>query len=362
MIGFWIGSLMGLIIALTPPVLVAIRKSCPFKLRMGWFLATLIIPCIATVVAGVIVTVVQGNTLPYGLAPLIPLSWYVSAWGLYLIFRKKYPKIEKIEQIKQRNYDIKKPTKIWKYLIPISCVLVLLLCHDIIITHALAWWFCRSAPNPKTFVVRKVAHPGSIYFEDNVYPGYDEDDRLNTITNYLDGVDVTTLALNDPEGNVHVYTADKDAWRQSAARETRKNNEYVKFLEEETKSIAAREEIYSKTTMPKMNYTVLFNPVSLPKFWLRYLWSDEMTITDNATGERLAYNRRLIRRFYMIESNPGFGFRRVFQSGALCGDVNYGRFNLKVFPNNVKINTPTHLPGVMPEPGFQSTKRINHQR
>jgi hypothetical protein len=104
---------------------------------------------------------------------------------------------------------MKKTIKILLLATPIALVM-LFFTYDIIITHALAWWFCRSEPNPKTFVVRKVAHPGSIYFEDNVFPGYHERDRLNTIANYLNGVDLTILAMNDPEGNVHGEPRKKD--------------------------------------------------------------------------------------------------------------------------------------------------------
>ena len=59
----------------------------------------------------------------------------------------------------------KPPTSLRSLVIIASCVFFLFLCHDII-THLLAGWFCLSGPHPKTFVLRKVDKPGSIYFED----------------------------------------------------------------------------------------------------------------------------------------------------------------------------------------------------
>ncbi|MDR3089558.1 MAG: hypothetical protein LBU39_07050 [Desulfobulbaceae bacterium] len=274
---------------------------------------------------------------------------------------------------------MKRKTEILLVAIPLIFVM-LFLTHDIIITHALAWWFCRSEPNPKTFVIRKVEKPGSIYFEDNVYPGYDERDRLNTITNYLDGNDLTTLALNDPEGNVHVYTATINSWKKSnAIQQDIRNGKYTippykpkaysKTLHNEAAIIAQSEKLYTKATMPKMNYSVIFNPVSLPNFWRRYVWADEITIYDNSTGEILAYNRRLLQRWCMLQQRivniVGYT-SSPFSQGTSCGYPYYNSFDLKVFPRNTRINAPKHLDLSMPEPGTQKStnevKNVNRQK
>ena len=43
---------------------------------------------------------------------------------------------------------------------------------------------------------KKIEKPISIYWEDNVYPGFNKEDRELMIINYLDGVHLKTMALN----------------------------------------------------------------------------------------------------------------------------------------------------------------------
>lgn len=237
----------------------------------------------------------------------------------------------------QRQHSQSK--KRWiKKLVPWGCLalfgaVLLFLTHDIIITNYLAYRICKADPQPKTLVGETVEYPQSIYWEDNIYPGFDEKDRLLMIRNYLDGVHLKTMALNSSDGAIHVYSATEDDWRESSGirKETQKEwKDYFKTLDAEAGKIAARGKIYTRETMPPVNYKVMFNPVALTDFQRRYLWSDEVRIRNEKNNEIIAYNRRLMRRWYMIL--PDFVGYRYYSPKAMCGLGGwlYG-FDRKVF-------------------------------
>lgn len=229
----------------------------------------------------------------------------------------------------------KKTTKrkiLWAGLLLFAAAL-LFLSHDIFITHILAHRICRADPQPKTYIKKTVEYPESIYWEDNIYPGFDERDRLLMIRNYLDGVHLKTLALNGPDGTIHVYTATEEDWQ---ARRGESN--YFDKLNAEAKAIAERGTMFTRDTMPRMNYSVIFKPVPLTSFQRRYLWSDEVGITDNNADEVIAYNRRLMRRWYMIMPDIAFG-NRYYSPKAMCGYLSVVGFPYKIFSYLESVNS-----------------------
>lgn len=210
--------------------------------------------------------------------------------------------------------------------------ILLAMTHDIIITNILAYKICKADPQPKTFIKKTVEHPESIYWEDNIYPGFDEKDRLLMIRNYLDGIHLKTMALNAPDGTIYVYTATEDDWQVQRGEQN-----YFDKLDAEARAIADREMTYTRQTLPQLNYSVIFNPVPLTAFQQRYLWSDEVTITDNKANEVIAYNRRLMRRWYMIELEPLGGCISMTQ---LHNEAKYGEalqygIDARVFFQNI---------------------------
>lgn len=215
---------------------------------------------------------------------------------------------------------------------------LLFLTHDIIITNILAYRICKADPNPKTFIKKTVDYPGSVYWEDNIYPGFDEKDRLLMIRNYLDGVHLKTMALNGPDGTIHVYTATEEDWR---ARRGEPN--YFEKLNVEAKAIAERGITFTPETMPGINFSVILSPVPLTSFQRRYLWSDEVRITDNTTNEVIAYNRRLMRRWYMIAPDFALG-NRYYSPETMCGYSSVIGFPYKIFNYLEKVNS-----GAVPE-------------
>ncbi|WP_321532223.1 hypothetical protein [uncultured Desulfuromonas sp.] len=210
--------------------------------------------------------------------------------------------------------------------------LILFLTHDIIITNILAYRICKADPNPKTFIKKTVEYPESIYWEDNIYPGFDENDRLLMICNYLDGAHLKTMALNAPDGTIYVYTATQEDWRESEKIQKKTQEDWKKYfntLDKEAREIAKRARVYSPETMPCFNYSIVFDQAPLTSFERRYLWSDEVKVTELKTGEIVAYNRRLMRRFYMML--PDFVGHRYFSPTALCGEEGLLYFDEKVF-------------------------------
>ena len=102
---------------------------------------------------------------------------------------------------------VKYTKKIWIRGI-VAAVLFLIPTYDIIIPNILGAYYCATAP--KAFIKETVEYPQSIYFEDNVFGGFNEQDIENMMNNYLDGIHLKTLALNLPDGNVVIYHYEKN--------------------------------------------------------------------------------------------------------------------------------------------------------
>ena len=232
----------------------------------------------------------------------------------------------------------------------LGILIFIFLIHDIIITHILAFKICRSDPHPKTFINKTVEYPESIYWEDNIYPGYNEKDRLLMIRHYLDGVHLKTMALNGPDGAIYLYTATRDDWQGSRDIKTlKREGNYYDQLDIEAKKIADRGSTYTPETMPQLNYKVVFNSVVLNSFQRRYLWSDEVKIIESKSKELIAYNRRLMRKYYMIM--PDLVGRRFYFSEPMCGRSGFTKFDHLVFvfyqnvpshPAHMGINSKLH--------------------
>ena len=229
------------------------------------------------------------------------------------------------------------------------------LTHDIIITNILAYRICKADPQPKTFVKGTVEYPESIYWEDNVYPGFVENDRLFMILNYLDGIHLKTLALNAPDGTIYIYSASEEDWKESREIKARKRGgNFIDALNKEAQKIAEQGVTYSRQTMPQMNYSVIFNIVPLTPFERRYLWSDKVTITDERTNEVIAYNRRLMHRWYMILPDFELG-NRYYSPDPKCGSYpSVIGFPYEIFSYLLSVNS-----GAVPETYNLKINRIH---
>lgn len=194
--------------------------------------------------------------------------------------------------------------------------LVLLPFADIIIVYALTGFHCFT--NNSIYVNKQIKFPNSIYWEDNVYEGFSKEDRELMIINYLDGVHLKTMALNGTDGKIYVYSAKKNDYKNILA-----NSKYDKVLlkyKEYSNYIMKTKKIYTKQTMPKMNYTVKSDEVNLNFLYKKFFYSDETKIIDNSTNQIIAYNQRLIHfkyNLYYWYSTPNEYYMR---GGEMCGD------------------------------------------
>jgi len=202
----------------------------------------------------------------------------------------------------------------------ISILFLLPFTYDIIITNVLGYYYCKIVPpHPKTKIIKKVKYPISIYWEDNVYPGFSKQDRELMIINYLDGVHLKTMALNGPENKkVYVYHLEKSILKELKAKYSTKEW-YTKGIEEYKKIVLQTQKIYTKQTMPKTNYTVTFNEVKLPSFARKFLYSDETKVIENNTSKVIAYNRRIMHFFYNIFPDFELG-DRYYDPEPVCGE------------------------------------------
>jgi len=212
--------------------------------------------------------------------------------------------------------------------------LILLPTYDIIITNVLGAYYCNADPNPKTFIKKKVEYPESIYWEDNIYPGFSSEDRKLMIMNYLDGKHLQKMALNGDDGKIYVYEVNSSAvWQPLKALKYDSGKEYFDTVNKIAENIMqTSQKVYTKQTMPKMNFTVTFDEVKLNPFSRKFLYSDETKIIDNKTNEIIAYNRRYMKFFYNIM--PDLSLGNIYYNpwdGEVCGsrDLYYDGDNFK---------------------------------
>ncbi|MDP3265574.1 MAG: hypothetical protein Q8M39_01970 [Sulfuricurvum sp.] len=251
---------------------------------------------------------------------------------------------------------------------------ITLYASDVILSNTLGAYYCAQEPNPKTYIKHTVEEPISIYWEDNVYPGFDEADSKLMVSNYLDGVHLQTMALNTHDGKVKVYSyahvpqgyidlvkegyaatkeAQKkhalfeDAWNKYRVKEWTKaefdvvakdygqaNNE----RESLTKQIEAAKTqltlVITETTkdqMPQTNYTVKIEEIHFSELAHKVIYSDEVKITDNRTKEVVAYNRRIM-QLYSATLMPDLAIgNRYYYPEPMCGEVGYMEIDRKVF-------------------------------
>ena len=81
--------------------------------------------------------------------------------------------------------------------------------------------------SPLQEIHETVESPVSVYWEDNVWPGFDTFCRQWMVKNYLDGKHLQLLALNGDDGKIHLYRASQETFSKSKALYP----EYIKVKE-----------------------------------------------------------------------------------------------------------------------------------
>ncbi|MDD4855913.1 MAG: hypothetical protein PHQ22_10150 [Sulfuricurvum sp.] len=252
-------------------------------------------------------------------------------------------------------------------------VTMTLYASDVILSNTLGAYYCAQEPNPKTYIKHTVEEPISIYWEDNVYPGFDEADSKLMVANYLDGVHLQTMALNTPDGKVKVYSysnltqsysdlvqegyaATKEAQEKRVifdkARNHKNFEDYPPDFKEISKAWAQADNkresltkqiesakaqltlVITQTTreqMPLINYTVKTDEVHLSDLARKVLYSDKVKITDNRTKEVIAYNRRIM-QLYSASLMPDVAMgNRYYYPVPICGVTTPSRFDENIF-------------------------------
>jgi len=142
-------------------------------------------------------------------------------------------------------------------------VVVLFPTYDIVMQGALLTYYGSTRTLQE--IKRTVDAPGSVFWEDNVWPGYDAKYRLWMIDHLLDGTHLDTLAMNGDDGKIYLY----------------------RYGQGDTPEVFAK-----AADLPPLNYQVRLNPVPLG-FWEKpFIWADRMEIVDQRTKERLAFSER----------------------------------------------------------------------
>lgn len=86
-------------------------------------------------------------------------------------------------------------------------IVLLILCliptYDIILTILLSLF--HFIINPSTYI-KDINKPiKSIYFKDTIYDGFNNEDRIITVKNYMNGIKLEKIALNGTDGKIYVY-------------------------------------------------------------------------------------------------------------------------------------------------------------
>ena len=193
--------------------------------------------------------------------------------------------------------------------------------------------FAYYSRTPLQEIHETIESPVSVYWEDNVWPGFDDRGRACMVKTYLDGKHLKVLALNGEDGRIYLYRATEDDFNGSkkilaevklaeksyerilaAAKKSgtgkyapiwvksRKVRDAAKTLrwqkyepqkDKEVQNIINRAERYpAKKYLPPVHYTVRLDPLPLSWPFRDLLHADRISIIDNKSGKEITYSRR----------------------------------------------------------------------
>jgi len=230
----------------------------------------------------------------------------------------------------------RKLTKSKKATLIVAALFILYPFRRLILFEALIFPYYRQTPLQE--IHQTVESPISVYWQDNVWPGFDDYGRHWMIDNYLDGVHLKVLALNGEDGKIYLYKAtgedfkknkkakklvklrenEHETFRQkdlAVYKKTGKHmekageimntqldppiyaarREYKRLKEVEIKLITDRAEIYnSASDLPPINYRVEFNLMPQGEITQKLLHADRISIFDTRKNKEIAFSRRYL--------------------------------------------------------------------
>ncbi len=204
----------------------------------------------------------------------------------------------------------KKTDKKWIKIVSII-IFTLIPTYDIIITNLLGFYYCNTAPKP--FIKEIVEYPQSIYFENKSKKRvfYSKD---SLIENYLNGLNLKSLALLDKDNRIYLYTATKYDWKEFYDTA---DLEVIEVIKNRIKKNT--EQIYTIKNAPKLNYTVRFSDIALNKFTSLFLIGFKTEIFDNSTSELIAYDENYYKFYYNFFPNLEYDTKKGDTSEMMCG-------------------------------------------
>ena len=260
----------------------------------------------------------------------------------------------------------------------VTAVLILIPTHDIIITQILGAYYCITDSDTKTYIHKTVEYPESIYWEDNVYPGFDVQDREFMITNYLDGVRLKRMALNAPDGKIYEYEFEDVPqeyidlvveYRKILKKSKKKRKEFDEAFDNKEntpnqestgkewnildnkkyivktkirkyrKTLLLKETIFSnKKELPSYNYRVIYDLTSLWSIEKPFITATRMQIFDD-NSKIIANNKAYYAKAYNIYiSSSG----SEYMSSDICGERYGNSFDDEVFKDLFFSNRSNH--------------------
>jgi uncharacterized membrane protein (DUF485 family) len=239
--------------------------------------------------------------------------------------------------------------------------------------------------SPLQKIIRTVENPGSVLWLDDVWPGFDEYGRHWMVESYLDGIHLTSLALNGDDGKIYMYQASvedfleserirpeherlekniaalrqrikgilkkhegnpslkkdemwkkyhqdtKQLWLKSKELESKiKKLGYKKIRKQEIDRIYAKPVVYdSPADLPPINYRVHFQRLRLPDWQEKFVWCDEIAVQDVHQNEEVAFSKRCLG--YTLDAAKVVYYTGVGKfGGARLGDERAYSFDDKV--------------------------------
>jgi hypothetical protein len=178
-----------------------------------------------------------------------------------------------------------------------------------------------------------VTSPESVYWHDEVWPGFDATGRTWMVEQYLDGIHLKALALNGDNGTVYLYRADEETFAEARRLRPARDQEQkeIEAMEEDERRIESSggdttairdrirkierpasaayanamkeahqgiwdqvEVLQSPAQLPPMRYRVHFEP--LDHWWQKIGLghTDRIAIIETASGKEIAWSQRYI--------------------------------------------------------------------
>lgn len=230
---------------------------------------------------------------------------------------------------------------------------------------------------PLQKINRIIEKPQSVVWIDEVWPGFDNYGRHWMVKNYLDGVHLQMLALNDGEGNIYLYQASPEdfkerdslqpeieetkkiikilleklhrnrgeqrdisdlgrAYREAEAAFRPKLKAYEEAWERDLERIIVRAKVYSYAegslpfNLPPFTYQIRLHRLKLPEWQEHFVWCDQIDIVDNQKQETIAFSKRCLGYKTKLPFFNQLGAGGPFSHSRLLGDERVYAFDDQV--------------------------------